>query len=31
MQAMKPDSNADDPVLCMTIPLQQVFRRWGRS
>jgi len=31
MQAMKPDSNADDPVLCMTIPLQRVFARWGRA
>lgn len=31
MAAMKPDSNADDPVLCMTIPLQQAFGRWGRD
>ncbi len=31
MQSMRPDSNADDPVLCMTIPVQQVFTRWGRQ
>lgn len=31
MGAMKPDSNADDPVFCMSIPLQDVFTRWGRA
>jgi hypothetical protein len=30
-RAMQPDSNADDPVMCMTIPLQLTFGRWGRA
>lgn len=31
MRAMRPDSNADDPVLCMSMPLQLTFKRFGRT